>query len=199
MSVQGKDYFSTREAAELLGVAVSTIQLWSNNGLLQARTTVGGHRRIERDSVNKMLTQQHAVSNEITKQQSLSIVVIEDSEQDLQLYEKLFEHWKINANVVLSRDGYEGLINIGRLSPDIIIVDLMISNIDGFEIIKKIREDAVLTHCLIIVVSEFTKDEIKIKGGLPEDVHVFSKTPGFNELEKLIREEKNYNVDKMKN
>ena len=40
-----KDYFSSREAAEILHVAVSTIQLWTNNGLLRAWKTVGGQQR----------------------------------------------------------------------------------------------------------------------------------------------------------
>lgn len=39
-----KDYLSTRDAAELLNLAVSTIQLWTDNGLLRAWTTAGGHR-----------------------------------------------------------------------------------------------------------------------------------------------------------
>ena len=51
MLVVRKDYFTSREAAELLGVAVSTIQQWTNNGLLRAWTTAGGHRRITRNSV----------------------------------------------------------------------------------------------------------------------------------------------------
>ena len=52
-----KDYLSTREAGTLLKVAVSTIQLWMNDGLLSGWTTVGGHRRIAKNSVEKMLIQ----------------------------------------------------------------------------------------------------------------------------------------------
>jgi PAS domain S-box-containing protein/excisionase family DNA binding protein len=53
-----KNYCKTSEAAKLLGVAVSTIQLWANNGSLRAWTTDGGHRRIERTSVEEMLAKQ---------------------------------------------------------------------------------------------------------------------------------------------
>lgn len=43
MTKKAKDYLSTRETAEILNVAVSTIQLWMDNGLLDGWTTVGGH------------------------------------------------------------------------------------------------------------------------------------------------------------
>jgi excisionase family DNA binding protein len=56
-----KDYFTSREAAGLLDVAVSTIQLWTNNGVLRAWTTAGGHRRIARSSVEEMLSKKQLV------------------------------------------------------------------------------------------------------------------------------------------
>jgi excisionase family DNA binding protein len=46
-----KSFCTTREAATLLGVSVGTVQLWVENGLLQAWKTAGGHRRVMRDSI----------------------------------------------------------------------------------------------------------------------------------------------------
>ena len=50
-----KSFCTTREAATLLGVSVGTVQLWVENGLLQAWKTAGGHRRVMRNSINKLL------------------------------------------------------------------------------------------------------------------------------------------------
>ena len=50
-----KIFCTTREAADLLGVSIRTAQLWSENGLLAAWKTAGGHRRITRDSIEHLL------------------------------------------------------------------------------------------------------------------------------------------------
>lgn len=50
-----KSFCTTREAAQLLGVSVGTIQLWVEKGLLEAWKTGGGHRRVVRDSIERLL------------------------------------------------------------------------------------------------------------------------------------------------
>lgn len=188
MPVKSKDYLSTREAAELLSVAVSTIQLWTNNGLLKAWTTAGGHRRIAKSSVEDMLKQKQEIIKKKYPEHPVSIVVVEDNEQEIMLYEQQFSLWDINADVHIFKDGYAGLINIGRTSPDIIISDLMMPNMDGFEMLKAIKENPDLQHCKLIVVSALTDDEIKNRGGLPDNVMTFRKPLPFTELENLVRE-----------
>lgn len=49
---------TTREAARLLGVAVSTVQIWMESGALPAWKTPGGHRRAHLSAVQRLLTQQ---------------------------------------------------------------------------------------------------------------------------------------------
>lgn len=46
-------YCTTAEAARSLGVSIRTIQLWVDGGVLTAWKTVGGHRRILLDSVER--------------------------------------------------------------------------------------------------------------------------------------------------
>jgi len=186
-----KDYLSTREVAKLLNVAVSTIQSWTDNGLLRAWTTVGGHRRIEKSSVEKMLHKQQTAKNENPHDKKLSIVIVEDNEQELKIFEQQFDLWDMNANFYINKDGYSGLLAVGKISPDIIITDLLMPNMNGFEMIKAIKENSDLKDSLIIVVSALTDDEIRIRGGLPEDVIVFSKPLPFDKLETVVRKQIN--------
>ncbi len=52
-----KQYYSTREAAKLLGVSLTTAQIMVEKGELQAWKTSGGHRRISVEAVEKALRQ----------------------------------------------------------------------------------------------------------------------------------------------
>lgn len=182
-----KDYLSTREAAKLLNVAVSTIQLWMDGGLLAGWSTVGGHRRIAKNSVEKMLIQRQKEVTDNQSSKNISIVVVEDNEQEQIIYEQQFKNWNMKVNVHISKDGYAGLINIGKTSPAIIITDLMMPDMNGFEIIKAIKLNPDSVHCQIIVVSALTNDEIRVRGDLPPDVLVFNKPIPFTELEIIIR------------
>lgn len=53
---------TTREAARLLGVAVSTAQSWMEGGALPTWKTPGGHRRVRLSAVTRLMQQQEADS-----------------------------------------------------------------------------------------------------------------------------------------
>lgn len=159
---------------------------WLDNG--------GRTRRITKSSVEKMLSQRQDSSDDNMPGENISIVVVEDNEQEQKLYTQQFDNWNMNVNVYMAKDGYAGLIYIGKTSPAIIITDLMMPDMNGFEMIKAIKENPDLEHCRIIAVSALTKDEIRTRGGLPPDVVVFSKPMPFNELENIIRNQVNSNV-----
>lgn len=177
MTNKQKDYLTTREAAALLNVAVSTIQLWTNDGLLEAWTTVGGHRRIRKSSVENMLSNKKAGS----------ILIVEDNEMERASYEQHFKQWGMSNNISICKDGYAGLIHVGQLAPEIIITDLMMQDINSFEMITAIKQNVELENTLIIVVSTLTSAEIRTRGGLPPDVLVLNKSVLFEELEDLVR------------
>ncbi len=178
---KAKEYLTSREAAKLLDVAVSTIQQWTNNGLLHSWKTVGGHRRITKSSIEKMLGNKNK-----TGAKTISIVVVEDNPQDQKLYKEHFELWDFDIELSMANDGYAGLIRIGKVTPDIIITDLMMPNMNGFEMIKAIKENQELSNSFLIVVSALTKDEIKKQGGITEDVMVLEKPVSFSKLESLV-------------
>jgi len=188
MTSKQKDYFTTRQAAKLLGVAVSTIQLWTNNGLLKAWTTTGGHRRITRSSALDLHNKQQAILNDKNPGKNLSIVVVEDDPQQLRLYEKQLLGWSADINLVLANDGYDGLVKIGITLPDIIITDLNMPNIDGFQMINRLKNMPALDHSLFIVITGLLEDEIKARGGLPKGVHCYTKPVQFKELEPLFHQ-----------
>lgn len=185
-----KEYLSTRKAAEILGVAVSTIQLWTDNGILQGWTTVGGHRRISRASIDQVINQRDS-SRQIRQEKKnthepLKLVLVEDDPAQRSLYRKQFQARGLDIELIEASNGYEGLIQIGKYQPKIIITDLLMPNMDGFVMLKALQNSPELEDCLIIVSSALAEDEIKRRGMLTEDVLFFRKPVSFDELEITI-------------
>lgn len=194
MKIKEKDYLSTREAANLLNVAVSTIQLWTDNGKLKAWTTVGGHRRIDKKSVAQMLTQQRSASNKENIKKSLSVVVVEDNEEEQKFYKKNFEDKYLNSNICIVKDGYEGLIYAGKILPDIIILDLMMPKLNDFELVEAIKQNADLKNSLLIAVSDLSEKELRMQTKLPSGLFVLNKPFSFDELDELLHDKFKINV-----
>jgi len=184
-----KDYLSTREAAEALGVAVSTVQLWANNGLLKAWRTGGGHRRITRESVEAMLNHRQADLGAASTDAAFSVVIVEDDEQQMRLYSQHVQLHHGGARVITACDGYEGLIKIGLHQPDVIITDLVMPNINGFQMIRLFKDMPELAHCVILVVTGLERAEVERRGGLPEGVHLFFKPVDLAELQPFLHKQ----------
>jgi DNA-binding response OmpR family regulator len=78
--------------------------------------------------------------------------------------------------------GFEGLLNIGQQLPDIVILDLKMPGLDGFEMIRALRATQNMQNMDIIVVTGMGLDQIKSRGGLPDTVTVYEKPIPFAEI-----------------
>lgn len=69
--------------------------------------------------------------------------------------------------------------------PDILIADLMMPGMDGFEMIKRLRAMPDLSPMDIIVVSAIDGAEVRQRG-IPADVTVFGKPIPFHEIKGFV-------------
>lgn len=83
--------------------------------------------------------------------------------------------------------GLDALVEVGREPPDLLIADLRIPGIDGFEMIRRLRDNPLASEVAIVVVSALSEKEIEVEGGLPDDVTVYRKPIPFHELRGYIQ------------
>jgi len=132
-----KKYYSTREAAKLLGVSLTTVQSMVEKGELQAWKTSGGHRRIGEDAVQKALNQrQPGGSVERAGSSKYSILIAEDDPVLCKLYEKTIGTWKMPIDLTIVQNGIEVTFLIERTRPDLLILDLKMPRMDVFSCSK---------------------------------------------------------------
>lgn len=194
-----KTFCTTREAATLLGVSVGTVQLWVESGLLKAWKTAGGHRRVMRDSVTALLHKEPASgasqvaspsppvleAPEEPRLRRLSVLVVEDDPLLLRLYEATIKKWPMAPELTLASNGLAALLKLGSYSPDLLITDLNMSQLDGFEMLRAIRSTRSLDMTTIVVVSGLEADMIAARGGVPPGIEVLPKPVPFERLQAI--------------
>lgn len=182
---------STREAARLLGVSVSTVQLWVDGGELEAWKTVGGHRRVSVASVERLLQRQHGTANAAapgTAPGVVTVVLVEDDADLVSLYDAVISGWELPVKLVTATNGFEGLIEVGRVQPDLLITDLFMPGMDGFQMLASLRAGGRFEHMEVVVVTGLNEADIQAKGGLPEGVRLFGKPVPFERLKALVQD-----------
>ena len=66
--------------------------------------------------------------------------------------------------VHIARDGEEGLEKAKLLQPDLLVLDVMMPKLDGFEVCKRIRADEGLKATKIVMVTSKNRDLDEFKG-----------------------------------
>lgn len=188
-----REFCTTREAAARLGVSLRTAQLWVDSGVLEAWKTDGGHRRILVSSVERLLRSEAAESSAGATESSpipalsrLRVLVVEDDNTLLKLYRLQIAGWNLPVDVTTAANGYDALVLIGREQPDLMIADLGLPGIDGFQMIRTLTASSFREGMEIAVVTGLEEADIQSKGNLPADVRVFRKPIPFGELKALV-------------
>lgn len=181
-----RDFLSTREAATRLGVALSTVQLWVETGVLPAWKTPGGHRRIPADVIDSIQARQRSVLSSTPTPELFRALVVEDDPVQRELYSRQFSEWNLPIQLFMAEDGFEGLVLIGRHSPDLVITDLAMPDMDGFKMISRLKTQSAITRSSITVVTALGPDDIEAEGGLPAGIPVYPKPIPFAALRVLV-------------
>jgi excisionase family DNA binding protein len=142
------DWLTLGQAAKYLGVAQSTIRKWSDQRRLPAFYTPGGHRRYRRGDLDAFLERSGAGAR--TTEGPLVLIVDDD--------DKLREFVRVN----LEMEGYtvreaasarEGLAALEEQSPDLVLLDVMMPEMDGWEMLRQLHERHGMGAIPVIVFS----------------------------------------------
>ncbi|WP_373598419.1 winged helix-turn-helix domain-containing protein [Paraclostridium bifermentans] len=90
------------------------------------------------------------------------VLVIDDEKHIVELLK--FNLETVNYEVHSSYDGFDGFIKAKEISPDLILLDWMLPNISGIELLKKIREDKDLKNIPVIMLTAKNVENDKIEG-----------------------------------
>ena len=185
-----KVFCTTTEAAVILAISVGTVQLWVDKGLLVAWKTAGGHRRVTRESINKILHASPAAqpktpvteASQTQTAERLRVLVVEDDRDLTRLYQTMLRRWPMAPLVETSDNGIEALLAVERLKPDLLFIDLNIPGVDGFQMLNILNGKAGYEGMTAVVVSGLSAAGLAERGGVPPNILVLPKPISFDKL-----------------
>jgi excisionase family DNA binding protein len=148
------DWLTLGQAAKYLGVAQSTIRKWSDQGRVPAFYTPGGHRRYRRGDLDSFLERSGPGG---TPGNGPVVLIVDDDE-------RLREYVRVN----LEMEGYsvceagnaeEGLNVLEESTPDLVLLDVMMPEVDGWEMLRRVQERHGVGAIPVIMFSGKTEEE----------------------------------------
>ncbi len=164
-----EDYCGTTYAAKLLGLSVGTIQTLVEKTELLAWKTQGGHRRISMQSIREY-QRRHNMTSVFTENRHnrLKVLLVEDDEVTREMMRDFCERCDMPVDCTAMASGLEALIDITSIMPDVLIADLNMPGVDGFELLRTLRQNPIFQRVTYLVISALTAEEIETRGSLPE-------------------------------
>ena len=90
------------------------------------------------------------------------ILVVDDIMPNVKLLEaKLGSEY---YDVVTATSGQEALDKIPNVRPDLVLLDVMMPGMDGFEVCERMKRDPQMSHIPVVMVTALTESEDKIRG-----------------------------------
>jgi excisionase family DNA binding protein len=188
LALKALDLMTTSDVAKELGVTIRSVQLWVEQGALEGWKTPGGHRRITRASFNRMTASRASQKkNQQTDHGKLHVLIIEKDEATQSLYRQTIKSWGLAVDLKIMVHPIEALINLSLQTPDLLLTDLTLGEIDALAMLKALRSNDAFSDMGIVAVTNLSAEDIAAKGSLPKRVRLYSKNPiPFWEMKELM-------------
>ncbi len=147
--------YTTFEAARICHVTHHSIKNWIKQGLIKASRTPGGHYRILEEDLDSFREEYDMFPREkgaVKKR----VMIVDDDPDALNLMEK-----------VLSEEGYDLIkvsnatevgLKVAQMSPDLILLDFLMPELNGFEVCTALRQNESSREIPIMAVTCLTKE-----------------------------------------
>lgn len=135
-----KAYHTTTEVARMLGVSRQTVLRMVHAERVRTCQTPGGFHRIPADEVSRLLAERGLAESPLTMARPVNILIVDDQEDVLDLLRRALKPAGERLHIRTATSGIDALIEIGEAQPDLLILDLIMPGVDGFEVCHRIRE-----------------------------------------------------------
>jgi excisionase family DNA binding protein len=147
---QSGDVLSTKEAANICKVALSTIVYWFDKGLIRGYRTPGGHRRIFRMDLEKFM-QDHAIPLGDRLDDQLRVLVVARDQAVLDLVSEALQSMNGHVDWAAATGSFQAGRLVASFKPGLLLVDSDATDLDSAELCRQLKSDSE-THDIEVVL-----------------------------------------------
>jgi excisionase family DNA binding protein len=189
LSIAKDDSLTSAQAGARLGVSTQTIQKWVDAGALRAWRTVGGHRRVDLASVEKMLRERSTLGpppGTPPPARTPSVMLVEDDPDAAAILHAQILRLLPEARIRVMHDGFTALLEAGRELPDLLVTDINLPGMDGIAMVRSLRAHPGASNLRVVMVTHHSPQELHQFGAVPAGVPVLRKPARLDDLRQAL-------------
>lgn len=155
--IEKKQIFTVPEAARYCCVDRVTFWRWVKSGNIKAWVTPGGHHRIDREDLEAFVREKGIFSGYPEKNDKKNILIVDDDENIQKALTKSLEAHGFVTEV--ASDGFNAGLKVMKFEPDLIILDIVMPGMDGFEVCRHVKSNPATTHIKILTLTGYDTEE----------------------------------------
>jgi excisionase family DNA binding protein len=171
-----KELFTASEVARFCQVDLKTIHNWAERGEIRHFRTPGRHLRFKRTDVLDFLRKYGYPVPENLLQGKPRVYVIEENAEAREQIQRAFSQ---RFEVTWYKEAVDALISIGNDAPDVVVLDIDSSQLDGIRCIKRLNAAESTRHVRIVVYT--ANDSVRDKS-LEAGASAVVSRPDVNKL-----------------
>ena len=148
-----KKFFTTSEAANICGVAHTTVIRWITEGKLKAHETPGGHRRIQHEELTAFMKQFDIPTPLSFGDGRYRILAVDDDKNVLTMIRRAFAERSGEIELETTDNGMEALVMLGKNRFDLILLDIVMPGMDGVQFCRTIKKNPNTSGIKIIAIT----------------------------------------------
>lgn len=159
MNERTRKKLTTFQIANMLGVSDQSVSNWIDAGQLSAERTPGGHRRVTPDDLIEFLRRQEMRIPSELDVAPLTILVVDDEADVTEWIGKILRENCPDFRVLTAHDGFDAGKIITAERPDLVILDLYMPGLDGFEVCRRIKSDPQTQSVKIVAITAHPSEQ----------------------------------------
>ena len=171
---KSKRYWGTQRVARVLQVTPATVASWIDQGHLKGHKTPTGRRRVASADLAEFL-KSHGMpvpADLVPVRERDIVVVVEDDPSYLRALVRWLEREAPEIEVIEATTGMDGLLEIGRTHPDLVVLDYTLPDFNAVQVVERLLDPS----------RRLTAEVMVVTGGMPMEAEAALRRVGVRNI-----------------